>query len=180
MTKKEKLGKLCKEKMVEEVLSSFKEHPNFFITSYMGTSVSELEQVRKNLRASSSEYLVVKNSILRVILDKLKLESMKDMVDGGVGVSFSGEDFISACKVLVRFSKDHDKFKIKGALLDGKVVTLDKVKEIASLPAKDALRAQAIAGIKAPITGFVFTLSGILRKFVYAVDAVKSRRPAQA
>jgi large subunit ribosomal protein L10 len=176
MAKKEKLARSCKEKMVEEILASFKDHPNFFVTSYMGSSVLDLELVRKNLRAASSDYMVVKNSILNVVLDKLKLEEIKAMVDGGIGISFSGVDYVATSKVLVGFTKDHEKFRIKGALLDGRVASAEKVKQLAALPGRDILRAQVVGGIKAPITGFVNTLGGIIRKFVYAVDAVKTKR----
>jgi len=176
MAKKEKLARSCKEKMVDEILASFKEHPNFFVTSYMGSSVMDLELVRKNLRAASSDYMVVKNSILNVVLDKLKLEEIKPHVDGGIGISFSGDDYVATSKVLVGFTRDHDKFKIKAAVLDGKIFAVDRVKQLAALPGRDVLRAQVVGAISAPITGFVNTLGGIIRKFVYAVDAVRTKK----
>jgi large subunit ribosomal protein L10 len=111
-------GKLTKERMVKELLSDIMERPNFFITNYMGSSVADLENVRKSLRASSSTYFVVKNSILNVVLDQLKIEDLKSLVDGGVGVSLSGDDYLAAIKALVNFSKTHEKFKIKGAYID--------------------------------------------------------------
>jgi large subunit ribosomal protein L10 len=166
-------GKLCKDKMIGEILNDIKERPNFFITNFMGSSVSDLESVRKSLRPTKGTFFVVKNSMMNVVLDQLKLEDAKKLVDGGVGISLSGEDIIATSKILVNFSKTHEKFKIKGAVIDGKLVAVEKVKEMASLPSKDVLLAQVVGGIKAPITGFVNVLGGVLRKFVYAVDAVK-------
>jgi len=177
-------GKLTKEKMVKELLSDMKERPNFFITNYMGSSVADLENVRKSLRASSTSYVVVKNSILNVVLNELKIDGVKNLVDGGVGVSLSGDDVIAATKVLVNFSKTHEKFQIKGAYIDGKLLGADKIKEIASLPSKEVLLARVVGGMKAPITGFVMVLGGVIRKFVYVMDAVKVAKekaaPAQA
>ena len=186
--KKEGYGKLTKEKMVKELLSDIKERPNFFITNYMGSSVSDLETVRKSLRPCNSTYFVVKNSILNVVLEQLKIEEAKKLVTSGVGVSLSGEDIIATTKALAGFAKTHEKFKISGAYIDGKLIDADKVKMMASLPSKEVLLAQVVGGIKAPITGFVMVLSGVIRKFVYAVDAVKaakekcleSQAPAQA
>jgi len=172
----EKFGKICKEGMAKEIVSQFKGHPNFVITSYMGSSVSDLEQLRRSLKKAASDYMVVKNSILRVVFDELKLESEASKIEGGVGISLSGDDIISTCKVLVNFSKDHDKFKIKGAILDGKSVTPEKVKQLASLPSREALLAQVVGGIKSPITGFVNVLGGVLRKFVYVVDAIRNNK----
>lgn len=173
---KQGYGKLCKEKMIGEILADFKERPNFFLTNYMGSSVADLDTVRKSLRQSQSVFFVVKNSALKVVFDKLKLEEVKPLIDGGMGVSLSGEDVIAASKALVGFAKTHEKFKIKCAVIDGKLLTAEKVKELASLPTKDVLLAQVIGGIKAPITGFVGVLAGVLRKFVYVVDAVKGAK----
>jgi ribosomal protein L10 len=68
MFKKDKFAKMCKEKMVDELAALFTKHPDFILTSYMGTSVSDLESIRKNLRPIKSRYIVVKNSILNVVL----------------------------------------------------------------------------------------------------------------
>lgn len=162
--------------MVDEIVSNFKERPSFIITSYMGSSVSDLELLRRNLKKTSSSYFVVKNSILRTVFDKLKLKEESSKIESGMGISLSGEDIISTCKVLVAFAKDHEKFKIKGARLDGKSFTTEKIKTLASLPHKDILIAQVVGGIKAPITGFVNVLGGILRKFVYCLDKVKESK----
>ena len=180
MLKQDKFAKMCKEKMVEELAALFTKHPNFILTSYMGTSVADLESIRKNLRPIKSRYIVVKNSILNVVLDKQKLENMKGLVDSGMGVSFSGSDIIATAKVLVNFSKGNNKFVIKGAIVDGKVMTIDEVKALASLPSREVLLAQVVGGIKSPITGFVNALGGIIRKFVYAVDAIKNKKQGTA
>lgn len=180
MLKKDKFAKMCKEKMVDELADLFEKHPNFILTSYMGTSVSGLETVRKNLRPVKSRYIVVKNSILNVVLDKQKLEDFKPMVDSGMGVSFSGQDIVATAKVLVNFSKANEKFKIKGAMVDGRVMSVEEVKTLASLPSREVLLAMVMGGMKSPITGFVNTLGGILRKFVYAIDAIKTKKQGTA
>jgi large subunit ribosomal protein L10 len=100
-----------------------------------------------------------------------------------MGLSLGGDDIIATCKAVSTFAGAHDKFKIKGAVIDGKSVGVDRVKALATLPAKEVLLAQVVGGIKAPITGFVYSLSGILKKFVYAVEAIRSAKdkaPAQA
>jgi large subunit ribosomal protein L10 len=170
---KQGYGKLCKDSMIGEILSDIKERPNFFITDFMGSSVSDLENVRKSLRPVKSTFFVVKNSMMKVVLDQLKLEDAKKLIDGGVGISLSGEDIVATSKALVNFSKTHEKFKIKGAIIDGKLMPVEQVKAMANLPTREVLLAQVVGGIKAPITGFVSVLGGVLRKFVYVVDAVK-------
>lgn len=180
MITKDRYGKLCKEKMVSELLDRFKESPHFVVTTFTGSTVSDLELLRRRLNKISSDYVVVKNSALKVIFEKLKLNDQAANIASGMGISLSSEDIVSTCNVLVTFAKDHDKFKIKSAVIDGKSVTADKVKMLASLPPKNVLLAQVVRGIKAPITGFVGVLAGTLRKFVYVVDAVKTSKEKAA
>lgn len=172
----DKFGKLCKEKMIAEILLRFTKHPNFVITSFMGTSTSNLEQLRRNLKKSQAKYFVVKNSILKIIFNKMKLEEEAAKVEGGMGISLCGEDVVLACSVLANFARTNDKFKIKGAVIYGKKLSPERVKELAGLPPRNVLLGRVVGGIKSPITGFVNTLSGVLRKFVYCVDAIKTSK----
>lgn len=167
---------MCKERMVDEIVASLRERPNFVITKYMGSSVAELEQLRKSLKRSSSSYLVVKNSVLRVVFDKLEMKEEQTKIADGMGLSLSGDDIIATCKALATFAKDHSKFKIEGAVIDGKSVTHEKVRELASLPSKHALLTLMVVSMKSPISGFVNVLGGILRKFVCVVDAIKTSK----
>lgn len=178
METKERFAKLCKERMVEELVSCFKERPNFIMTSYMGLTVSGLESLRRNLKKSSASYLVVKNSLLRAAFGKLKFKDESSSIDSGVGISFSGDDIIATCKALAAFAKDHEKFKIKGGVIDGANVTAEKIRSLAALPSKTVLLTQIVVGMKSPITGFVNILGGVLRKFVYVVDAIKTAKKA--
>jgi len=180
MAEKTKLGKLCKERMLKEVLDSFKSHPDFIITTFMGSSVSDLESLRRSLKKASANYMVVKNSILRVAFEKMKLTEEIQKIESGMGISFSGEDIVATCKTVAGFAKDHNKFKIKGAIIDGKPVTVDKVKELANLPSRQVILTQVAVSMKSPITGFVNVLSGVLRKFVYCVDAIKTKKAMSA
>ena len=172
----DKLGKMCKEKMITELLLRFEKHQNFIITSFMGSSTLDLETLRRDLKKASANYFVVKNSILKLAFSRMKMEEESSMVEGGIGVSFAGDDVISACSILVRFSKTHDKFKIKGGVIEGKRMPADKINQLASLPPREVLLAQVVGSMKSPITGFVNVLGGVLRKFVYAIDAIKSSK----
>ncbi len=172
----DKFGKKCKEHIIDEIMVSIKERPNVFVTNYMGLTTSELETLRKDLGKDKAEYFVVKNSLARKVFEKLKMDEAAAVLEGGVGLGLAGEDMISACRVLTKFSKDHANLKIKAAFLDGSFVMPERVKEIASIPSKEVLLTRVVTGIKSPITGFVCALGGILRKFVYCVDAIKKSK----
>lgn len=176
----EKFGKKCKQHMMSEMKVAIEKRPNIFITNYMGLSTGELESLRKDMDKTSATYFVVKNSFTRKVFEELKYQDALGVLEGGVGLGLAGEDIVTVAKVLSKFSKDHDKLKIKAAIFDGMFVTAEKVQEIASLPAREVLLARVVRGMKAPITGLVLVLGGALRKFVYCVDAIKRSKEAQA
>jgi large subunit ribosomal protein L10 len=173
MAAQEKLGKMVKTKMVEEIVFRFNRSSDFVITGYMGSSVSELERLRRSLKKISSSYFVVKNSILKVVFKELGLTQELEKIDGGMGIGLAGDDIASTCREIAAFAKDVQKFKIKGGYIEGKSFSEEKVRQLASLPPRKELLAQVVGGVKAPINGFVYILSGVLRKFVYVVDAIK-------
>ncbi|MFA6142397.1 MAG: 50S ribosomal protein L10 [Candidatus Omnitrophota bacterium] len=174
----DKFGKLCKEKMITELLLRFEKHPNFIITSYMGSSTQDLELLRRDLKKTKSQYFVVKNSMLKLAFGKMKLEEESAKIEGGIGISFIGDDVVACCSVIALFAKSHDKLKVKGAVIDGKRMSVENVNRLASLPPRNVLLARAIGGMKSPITGFVNVLGGVVRKFVYVVDAIKNSKEA--
>lgn len=171
----EKYGISTKKFMVEEITEKLKENPNFVITGYKGLASSEVESLRKELNKTSSAYLVVKNSLIKKAFDQLKIKDLDKYVEGQIGLSFA-DDIISASKTLVDFSKEHSALEIKCAFIDGKIETTDRVKHLALLPPREVLIAMVLNGMKAPITGFVGVLGGLLRKFVYAINEIKKKK----
>lgn len=171
----EKYGLSTKKFMVEEIAEKLKENPNFVITEYKGLASSEIESLRKELHKTSSAYLVVKNSLVKKAFDQLKIKDLDEFIEGQTGLSLAN-DIIGTSKTLVDFSKDHAALKIKCAFIDGKIETTDRVKHLAMLPPREVLLAMVFNGMKAPITGFVGVLGGLLRKFVYAINEIKNKK----
>jgi large subunit ribosomal protein L10 len=171
----EKFGASTKTFMFNEVAEKLSSCPNLVITNYRGLSTLDIETLRKELRKSSSGYLVVKNSILKHVLKKLELDDLNQFVKGETGIGLMG-DAAEASKALMNFSKANMAFKINGALIEGKIQDADRVKVLATLPPREVLLAMAVGGMKSPITGFVGTLKGLLRSFVYAVSEIKNKK----
>ncbi|MFC1577161.1 50S ribosomal protein L10 [Candidatus Omnitrophota bacterium] len=176
MEEERKLGKYCKELMINELASKVEGSANIFVTNYMGLSSSDLQALRKDMEKVSSSYVVVKNSIAKRAFDRLSLNEIADLVDGGVGLALAGEDPVPATKALADFAKSNNMLKILGARLFGSMVSSERIKDIAKLPPKEVLLAQAFAGMKSPVTGFVGALSGVIRKFVWCIDAIKKSK----
>ena len=176
----EKFGKISKEHMVKEIAEHFLNYPNFFITSFANMGVTEMEELRKSLKRNISSYMVTKNTMLKQAIKKsginIKMEEITPSITGSCGVFFTKEDPVAASRILVGFSKNHDRLKIRLGFVNGETMLFDTIKFMATLPSREVLLATAFAGIKAPITGFVGILRNLLTNLVGVVDAISKKK----
>lgn len=162
--------------MIKELSEKLRGNSNIFVTDCTGLGVGELEKLREKLKGNKVNYVVIKNSLGKLALKNVKIESLAALIEGTIGLALGGADPISTSKTLVKFSKDTGKLMVKGGLLDGKLVNDAQIKEISLLPPKDILLARIFGGMKSPISGFVNVLEGTIRKVVYAINAVKTKK----
>lgn len=176
----EKFGKVSKEHMIKEIAERFKDYPNFFITSFADMGVTEMEELRKSLKKSTSAYMVAKNTMLKQAIKKsgisIRLEEIEPSITGSCGVLFTKEDPVAASRTLVGFSKNHDRLKIRLGFVNGETMSVDTIKFMSSLPSREVLLATAFAGMKAPVTGFVGVLRTLVTNLVGVVDAISKKK----
>ena len=98
-------------------------------------------------------------------------------LNGPSALAFS-EDQVAPIKILSKFAKDHEFFKIKSGFIDGKVIDSKEVKSLAKLPSREVLIAQALGGLNAPIAGLANVLNGSIRGLVVALNAIAAKKSA--
>jgi len=172
---KEKFGVLTKKIMLEELKEEFDSTKDFFITNYKGLTATEVDTLKKELRAVKAKYIVVKNSIARRVFDQLDLKDLEDCIKGEVGIGFS-TNIVETSKAFVGFSKEHPALKLSCAFIEGKMQGTERIKQLATLPPREVLLAMALTQMKSPITGFVSVLNSLMRNFVYVINEIKSRK----
>lgn len=176
----EKFGKTCKENMVREIAERFKKYPNFFITSFADIGVTEMEELRKSLKKDTSAYMVTKNTMLKQAMKKsgisIGIEEITASITGSCGVLFTKEDPVAASRILVGFSKNHDRLKIRAGFVNGETISCDTIKFMSTLPSREVLLATAFAAMKSPVTGFVGILRNLLTNLVGVVDAISKKK----
>ena len=156
--KKEEVAKLA-EKMKEAKLILF--------TDYRGITVEDVTNLRADMRKTNSEYKVIKNNITRRALAECNLEVSEDWLVGPTAVIINNEDYLEAAKAIYKFSKDNDFYKIKGGVIDGKVMTDKEIITLAKLPSRETLLSM-LAG----------ALLGNISKLAIALDQVKAQKEA--
>ncbi len=171
------MGRKEKELAVQELSEKIKNNNGIILTEYHGLTVAEVSELRAKLRPHRCEYKVVKNTLTKKALKDAGLEEFNSYFVGPTAIAIENGDPVSAAKVLVDFSKDHAKLKLKAGFLGKKVLSVEEVKSLASLPSREVLIAKALGAMQSPITGLVNVLQGTIRNLVYVLEAIRKQKP---
>ena len=148
-----------------ELWQELKEAKLVLLTDYRGINVTDVTKLRKDLREADAEYKVIKNNIVRRALEANGESALDEVLEGPVALVIGKEDYLAPSKVIYNFTKDHDFYKIKGGIVEGKVMTAEEIITLAKLPSRQELLAK-LAG----------ALLGNITKLAVALDQVKSQK----
>ncbi len=155
-----------KEEAVKELAEKIKAAKVVVLTDYRGITVEDVTKLRADLRAVNSEYLVIKNNITRRALKEAGVEGIEESVlEGPTALIIGNEDYLPTLKALYAYVKDHDFYKIKSGIVEGKVSSTDEIVTLAKLPSREELIAK-LAG----------ALLGNITKLAIAVNQVKEQK----
>lgn len=160
-----------KEQIVEELADKIKRQQSLIFTDVTGINVSEIQDLRRKLRESEIEYRMAKKSLIGLALEKEKQDIDISNFNGSIALAFGYNDPIMPAKILNSFSK----VKILGGIMENKVLTVDKIKELALIPLKPELLTMFINSLKAPINGFVNVLNGVTRNLIGVLNAINNK-----
>jgi len=169
-----------KKQMVEEIKERLQKIQGAVLTDYRGLNVAEVTELRNKLREAGIEYKVLKNTLTKRAANEIGLEGLDPYLEGPTAIAFGVNDPVAPAKIVSDFAKIHKALEIKAGILENKVIDDSGVKALADLPSREVLLAQVLAGMQSPMYGFAGSLQGILRKFVYALDAVREKKAAEA
>ena len=154
---------------VTELANKIKESKLVLLADYRGINVEDVTNLRTELRNTNAEYKVIKNNITRRALAECGIEGLDEKLVGPTAVIMSNEDYLEPTKAIYKFSKDNDFYKIKGGVIEGKVMTAEEIITLAKLPSKETLLSM-LAG----------ALLGTITKFAVALDQVRVQKEAEA
>lgn len=135
------------------------------LVDYKGITVAEDTELRTELRKGEVEYTVVKNTLVRRALDDLGLQELDSVLNGTTSLATAESDPIAPFRIISDYSKKlGDRFNVKAAFMEGKVLSAAEIEEMSQLPSKDALYAKVLGTMIAPITGLAVCLGQILEQ----------------
>ena len=154
-----------KQAIVEALVERIQGASAGILVDYQGITVAEDTALRTELRKEGVEYTVVKNTLTRKALDKLGMNELDSVLNGTTSLATADNDPIAPFRILSDYSKKlNERFNIKAAFMDGKVLNEAEIAEMSALPSKDALYAKVLGTMIAPITGLAVCLGQILEQ----------------
>ena len=154
-----------KQAIVAALTDTLKAASSGVLVDYKGITVAEDTALRHELRENGVEYAVVKNTLLRRAIDSLDMGELDEVLNGTTSLAVSKDDPIAPMRIVNKYAKQMgDRFNIKAGFMDGKVLPLDDVIAMAELPSKDALMAQLLGMMLAPLTSLAIVLKAIADK----------------
>ncbi len=168
-----------KKAIVAELADKLKNSSAGVFVDYSGTTVAADTELRRALRAAGVEYTVIKNTLTRIAADQTGFQALDPILSGPTALAVSRKDPVAAAKLISEFaSKKDGKLKIKAGFVEGRVITPEEVKALAELPSKEALVAQVLGTLIAPVTGLVTVLNANIRGLACALKAIADKKSA--
>lgn len=149
---------------VEEVLAKFQDSSSAVFVDYVGLTVAEVSNLRRQLYAEGCEMKVIKNNIIRRAAAKAGYDGLTDeMLSGPSAVAFS-KDATNASRIIYNFAKTNDKLTVKAGVVDGKVMNVDDLKVLSSLPDKNGMLSMLLSVLQAPIRNLACAVKAVAEK----------------
>ena len=169
-----------KKQIVSSIAEQFKTAVSGVFVDYCGLTVEEDTQLRNKLREAGVEYKVIKNTLTRFAAKEVGFDELDPILNGPTSLALSMTDEVAPAKVIAEFAKTHEQLEIKAGFLDGKVLALDEVKQLAATPNRETLLAKLLGSLNAPISNLARTLQALVDNGVEPADIVVEKEEAPA
>ena len=162
------MNKTEKQSLVGELNEKFNRTCCAVVTEYRGMTVEEISTLRGELRKSSVDYKISKNTLAKLAAKGTAVESLSSYLEGPTALALSYSDPVVVAKVLTEFTKKQKKGR--------EFLT---IKALADLPSKEVLVAQLLSVMQSPLSGIVGVMQGNLRNLVYALEGIRKKKAGE-
>lgn len=148
------------------------------VTEYKGFSVDEITTLRRKLQKEGADYTVTKNTLAKLAVKGTEYEVLTEVFKGPIALALGFQDEVSPAKIVAAFIKEAKKGEIVAAALDGKLLSANEAKALATLPSREEIYAKMLGCINSPASGIANTTNGVLTKLVRTMAAVRDAKTA--
>jgi len=151
-------------KEVEELAEKIKEAKVVLLTDYRGINVEDVTGLRAKLRNTNTEYKVIKNNITKRALEKCEFSGLEDKLEGPTAVILGYNDYLETSKIIYEYAKENEFYKIKGGIIDGKVVSAEEIVTLAKLPSRETLISMLAGALLGSVSKLAVALSEVSKQ----------------
>ena len=155
---------------VEDLKTRLQGVNSVFLTEYRGLTVRQLSELRRQLRAVSAEYKIVKNRLARIAVSSSDLAVMVPHLTGPTGFIIARDEPVAVAKTLQTFTRTVPALAVKAGFVEGQVLGPDELKALADLPSKAILRSQLVGAVQGPLAQLVGLLERVQSDLVYVLE----------
>jgi len=166
-----------KETVVADLHRTFNDATLLVITQQTGLTVSEVSDLRRQMRAAGATYKVTKNRLTKRALEGTKFEALQPLFTGPTAIAYS-DDPVAAAKVCVEFAKKNEKLTVVGGALDEEELDIGRIDYLAKLPSLDDLRSKLIGVVQAPATKLAGVIQAPASQLARVLSAYSSKEDA--
>jgi large subunit ribosomal protein L10 len=169
-----------KEKDLEALKKDFEAAQNIFLAGFATLTVQQDFELRKAVRGAGGNYRVIKNNLAEKASQGTPAEDLMSKLVGMTSMAYTSKDPVALAKVLTAYAKVHPAFTFKAGMVEGRVIDIKSIQELAALPAREQILAKVLFLIQASAQRLVSTLGGVGRNLAVVVDqAVKENKFSQ-
>ena len=165
-----------KTQAISEFTEGIGQATNAFLIDFKGITVPQVTELRRQVRETGSDYVVVKNTLALIAVKDSPLVALKEQFSGMTAVAYNRTDAVALAKALTKFAKDVPTVQFKGALLNGQIVPAAEIQNIASLPSREELVAKLLFLMQSPIRGLVTVLQANIRNLAVVIDQIAKQK----
>ena len=161
-----------KEQVVAELVERLRTSDTLIVADYRGLTMTDMEGVRTELLKHGARFSVVKNTLTRRAAEAAGVPELEEFLEGPTAIAFAdGGDMVAVAKALNETARRTRILSLKGGILQGRTITSDQVRDLASLPPADVLRAQVLGAVVGPLNAIVRIFAAPLQDIVSVIDA---------
>lgn len=166
-----------KQKQTEALREELRKARSVILSSFEGLSVAQDTELRRKLRQTGAKYKVVKNSLIERAAQGTPAEVVARNLRGTSSLALTETDPVVLAKVLITYAKENPALAFKAGVVEGRVVSLKELAQLASLPGREEVFSKVLFLINVPAQRLAFTVSGVARNLALVIQqAVKESK----
>jgi large subunit ribosomal protein L10 len=175
------ITKAKKSEILADLETEFKNSASVAFTAYSGITVTQIQELRKQLRESDVKMVIAKKTLIKLAAKNVGLKEIPDeSLEGPVAVVFSHSDELAGFQILEKSKKEFKQLEILGGVFENEILDKTKAQQLAKLPSKEALLGQIVGLLASPLRGFVGIGNSLVGGFVRILDGVREKKASEA